>query len=103
MRRLLIAAALLCAAGSAHAELMLKSGDGSQELRLYDTACSHAGTLGLIPEEYRKHFKNSRVLDSKGTILIYACHAIIDDQVLVMLEDGQHIVLALSKFKESTI
>jgi hypothetical protein len=103
MRVAVLATFVACFATPVNAELMLKSGDGSQELRLYDTACSHAGTLGLIPEEYRKHFKNSRVLDSKGTILIYACHAIIDDQVLVMLEDGQHIVLALSKFKESTI
>lgn len=103
MRRLLIAAALLCAAGSSYAELMLKSSDGSQELRLYESVCSHAGTLGHIPEEFRDRFKNARIVDPRGTILFYACYATNEELALVIFEDGDRAVLELSKFKETTI
>lgn len=101
--RKLLCAALLCAAGSSYAELMLKSSDGSQELRLYESICSHGETLSHIPQEFRDRFKNARVLDSKGTIEIYGCYASNEELALVVFEDGSRIVLELSKFRETTI
>lgn len=88
---------------SANAELMLKSSDGSQELRLYESLCSHGETLSHIPEEFRDRFKNARILDPKGTIEHYGCHASNDELVLVIFEDGSRTILELSKFKETII
>jgi hypothetical protein len=104
MRALILAAAMCSAfASPVQAELMLKSNDGSQELRLYESACSHGRTLGHIPEEYRKHFFNARVLDRRGTIQVYGCWAEVEGTVLLVFEDGQFTQFELSKFKESTI
>jgi hypothetical protein len=72
-------------------------------LRLYESSCSHGGTLALIPEEYRKHFYNAKVLDRKGTILAFACWAEVEDTVLLIFEDGQRAELQLSKFKNPAI
>jgi hypothetical protein len=88
---------------SASAELMLKSSDGSQELRLYESLCSHGETLSHIPQEFRDRFKNARILDPKGTIEHYGCYATNEELALVIFEDGSRTILELSKFKETTI
>lgn len=103
MKSICAALVAACFAVPAHSDLMIKSDDGSQELRLYESACSHGGTLALIPEEYRKHFHNAKVLDRKGTILAFACWAEVEDTVLILFEDGQRAEMQLSKFRESTI
>lgn len=103
MRVALLATFVALFALPAHSELMLKSGDGSQELRLYESLCSHAETLGHIPAEFRDRFKNARILDSKGTIESYGCWASHEELALVIFEDGSRAVLELSKLKESTI
>jgi hypothetical protein len=82
---------------------MLKSSDGSQELRLYESLCSHGETLSHIPQEFRDRFKNARILDPKGTILAYGCFASNEELVLVVFEDGSRAMLELSKFRETTI
>jgi hypothetical protein len=82
---------------------MLKSGDGSQELRLYESLCSHGETLSHIPQEFRDRFKNARILDSKGTIVAYGCYASNEELALLVFEDGSRTLLELSKFKETTI
>lgn len=103
MRLALLAAIAACFALPAHSDLMIKSDDGSQELRLYESLCSHAGTLAHIPAEFRDRFKNARIMDPKGTIQHYGCHASNEELVLVVFEDGSRTILELSKFKETTI
>lgn len=100
-----IVAALVAAsfAVSANADLVLSSDDGSQELRLYESSCTHGGTLGHIPAEFRDRFSNARLLDRRGTILGYGCWAEVEGTVLIVFEDGAKTTFQLSKFKESTI
>jgi hypothetical protein len=96
MRALLIAA--LLAAGPAVAERVVRN--GQHELRLLDTACSHAGTLGHIKEEWRAKFKNARLMH-KGKIQHYGCWILADENtVFIMYEDGDVMEMPPQMFKE---
>jgi hypothetical protein len=101
MRKFLIAA-LLAAGPSFAGNLVLKNGSGN-ELRLYDTPCSHGETLGILKEEWRTRFKNARVLNSKGFILMYGCWVEQEGSAVVILSDGAAIQLPLSAFTDPMI
>lgn len=100
---LIIGLCLAAVAPTSRADLVLSNDDGSKELRLYESLCTHAGTLGHIPVEFRARFQNARILDRKGTIEAYGCWAEQDENVLIVFEDGTRTDFRLSKFKDPTI
>jgi hypothetical protein len=107
MRRLFALFLGLClaaVASPARAELLLLSGDGSQELRLYESKCTHAGTLAHIGPDHRANFKNARVLDPKATIIAFGCWIEAEPGVaFVWFENGQSTHFPLAKFKDPTV
>lgn len=107
MRRIVALVIGLCLAAVAppsRAELVLHSDDGSQELRLYESRCSHARTLAFIGPDHRATFKNARILDRKGAIAAYACWIEAEPGVVFLwFEDGQSTHFELSKFKDPVI
>lgn len=94
---------MLCFPSEAKADLVLHNDDKTQELRLYASLCTHAGTMAHIPAEFRARFQNARILDPKGTIQAYGCWAEQDEDVLIVFEDGSRTDFRLSKLRESVI
>lgn len=107
MRRAIALFLGLCLAAVAppsRADLVLLNGDGTQELRLYDSKCSHSGTLAFIGAEHRPTFKNARVLDRKGSLIGYGCWLEAEPGVaFVWFEDGQSTSFPLAKFKDPVV
>lgn len=95
----------------ARADLVMASGDGVHELRLYESACTHGGTMGHIKARFDKaqpehlaKFRNARILDKRGTIVSYGCWVESDDgAAFVLFEDGSSTEFELSKFSDPTI
>lgn len=93
------------------ADLVMKSSDGAAELRLYESTCTHAGTIGHIkarfpaalPEHVAK-FRNARILDKRGTIESYGCWLESDDgRMFVIFEDGTSTEQPTSRFSDPLI
>jgi hypothetical protein len=106
MRRaiaLLLGLCLAAVTPPSRADLVMSNGDGTRELRLYESICSHAGTLTHIPAEFRTRFQNARILDRRGTIEAYGCWAEVEETVLIVFEDGSRTDFKLSKFKDPVI
>jgi hypothetical protein len=107
MRRIVVLFIGLCLAAVAppsRADLVLHNNDGSQELRLYESRCTHARTLAYIGPDHRTTFKNARILDRKGFIEAYACWIEAEPGIaFVWFEDGQSTHFDLSKFKDPVI
>lgn len=86
------------------ADLVINNVDGTVQLRLLDSACTHAATLALIKRENRAEFKNARITDRMGTIAHYGCWTETPDgMAFVVFEDGSSTDLKLSKFKDPVI
>jgi hypothetical protein len=98
MRSLWIAALAAGLATPVLAEKVVRS--GSMELRLLDSTCSHAGTLGLIRPEWGPKFKNARLMKD-GKIVHYACWILADENtVFIMYEDGDYLEIPPHMFNE---
>jgi hypothetical protein len=104
MRRFIFALILLLLVCPVLAgERTVKNAEG-HELRLYDTACTHGETLGLLKPEWRPKFKNARIRNAKGHIMFYGCW--IEDEpgiATVILQDGAMMDLQLSAFTDPVI
>jgi hypothetical protein len=102
--RAFLFALLLIASPAIAGDLVLKSADGSQELRLYESKCSHAGTLAHLKPEHHDKFRNARILDRKGNIENYGCWVeAAPDTAFIIFEDGSYTDFSLSKFKDPTV
>lgn len=108
---LIIGLCLAAVAPPSRAELVMANSDGTRELRLYESACTHGGTIGHIkakfpaalPEHIAK-FKNARIMDRRGTIESYGCWLESDDgRAFVLFEDGSNTEFEMSKFKDPVI
>lgn len=108
MRRYLLtvlAAILLAFATPAQAaERVARNKDNGNELRLYESVCSHGETLAQLREEWRDKFKNLRILDEKGFISWYGCWYQEDaDTVVIVLQDGSMAAMENSVFADPSI
>jgi hypothetical protein len=99
MRTLIVAAIL--AASPAFARVYendtMVAKRGADVIRLWETPCVHAGTLGLIKPEFRERFKKARAMI--GGVDFYACWTMEENAVFVLFEDGDQSVVPVSEFK----
>lgn len=102
MKRLIVAAALVAASSAMAGDLVMSNKDGN-ELRLYDRACSHGGTLAILKEEWRPNFHDARIRDKRGTIVWYACWIEENGQAVVVFEDGDVLAFPLSAFQDPNV
>ena len=97
MRRAILAIALLLSWGGAWATDMVIRQGGSY-VRLSDSPCVHAGTLGILSPEWRDKFKKA-VASINGKTW-FACWILEDDgQVYVLYEDGDENRFPMVAFK----
>jgi hypothetical protein len=93
-----LALSLLLLAGPALAGQRSLSGSGNT-LRLYDSPCVHAGTLGQIKPEWRDKFQKADLFVGKQRM--YACWFLDEDgDVYVLVEDGSDSYFPWRLFKE---
>lgn len=98
MRAIIFILAILLAPPLLAATLVLRDDNGNT-VRIYESPCVHAGTLGLIPPDQRKNFQKAEALI--GGQRFYGCW--IDDadgDPLVLLEDGRGAAFYRKSFKE---
>ena len=95
-----ILAALL--AGGAQADVLIARGDGPDELRLYEGACVHGGTLARIDPARRDEFRKAQA-EVNGKLL-FGCWAEVPDAdgiFFVLLEGGPGFVMQRRAFNFS--
>src|SRR5688572_10432111 len=103
MRSILAAAALAASFAVSAGDLVLTNKDSGQELRLYERVCSHAGTVGLIAENWRDKFKDAKIRKTDGTVLWYGCWIEQNGNAYVIFEDGDTLAFPLSAFKDPSV
>lgn len=100
LKILILALLLVFAADRADAaEMVMRS--GSNELRLYDSPCVHAGTLAQLNPQWRDKFKKASAKVNGQDF--YACW-ILDEPsgaVFVIFEDGDQGMWPAQAFKPS--
>lgn len=90
----LLAAACLASAGAAAQTNDLVAYQGTNAIRLTDTACTDAAVLERIEPQARPHFRQARAtVDGKS---YRACWGALPMAVVLVYEDGDQGVLPLS-------
>lgn len=84
------------------ADLAVRDKDSGAELRIMESACSHAGTLALIPADLRPQFKNARVLVN-GMLKVYGCWSEVDDVAVIIYENGFFDTVPMKAFTDPMI
>lgn len=84
---ILLAFALLLAAGPAGADLVLRSHEAGTQLLLLDAPCDDAATLAALNEQWRPRFKNAQLL-RRGRLLHAGCWIDEEDNVVLVFPDG---------------
>lgn len=97
MRSLIVAA--ICAASFAVSAGERVAKAGRDEIRLFDSACIHAGTMALIKPEHLKRFKKATA--NIGGQYFYGCWADEEGVAFILFEDGDQVVIPLAAFKEA--
>jgi hypothetical protein len=97
MRRLLIAAALLCAAGSSFANTMVAR-QGSDWVRITDAPCTNENVLSRIAPGAHKQFRAATSGISGAPFA--ACWVPNGGAALLVYEDGDRGIIPLNEFKE---
>ena len=94
MRKLMIAA--LLAAGSAHADLIVRN-DGNW-LQLHESQCKSAEVLSLLRDEWKDKFHSASSFANGQNFA--ACWIENNGFAFVLFDDGDRLVLPLSAFKQ---
>jgi len=95
--RYILALALLTAFPAFGDVLIAKN--GANELRLYDGACVHGGTLGRLRPEWRGEFKKAQA-EYNGRLL-FGCWREVEEfgVYYVLLEEADGFALPVEAFK----
>lgn len=86
---------LLAACPIGATELVARQGD--DEVRLFESPCVHAGTLGLIKPEAREKFKKAAGRFSGQ--MFYGCWRPVGDSAVLVWEDGDQGIIPVTELK----
>ena len=95
--RKLIAAILLAASPAFAADVDMVAKNGADVVRLSDSPCVHAGTLGQLQPHWRAKFKKARA--QIGGKDFFACWIADENGVYILFEDGDEARVPMAMFK----